>query len=154
MSEKIKFSAKWGWGLPLLGKFHTNYQSNLFTLPLPIGWKKESELYQHGKCLNWPPLILTSLSSLSFSEKIRLEKYALSRELLNNSNTWYNFCHQTKPSYFEMFGIWCKFSKLIFTLKPWAQAGCFKYNELHKQKNISFSYKGVCLSALPLYIEQ
>ena len=36
------------------------------------------------------------------------------------------------------------FSKPIFALKPWAQAGRFKYHEPYKRNNFFFSYKGGC----------
>ena len=36
------------------------------------------------------------------------------------------------------------FSKPIFALKPWAQAGCFEYHEPYKRNKFFFSYKGGC----------
>ena len=36
------------------------------------------------------------------------------------------------------------FSKPIFALKPWAQAGHFEYHEAYKQNKILLSYKGSC----------
>ena len=43
---------------------------------------------------------------------------------------------------FNISGLIAYFSKPIFALKPWAQAGRFEYHEPHKRNKFFLSYKG------------
>ena len=40
----------------------------------------------------------------------------------------------------DILGPGANFSKTIFVMKPWAQAGCLVYNELYKNNILSYSF--------------
>ena len=65
--------------------------------------------------------------------KIDFEKYAPSPKILPKN---------CPKSSFQTKGLGAYFSKPIFALKPWAQAGRFEYHEAYNRKNFFFTHKG------------
>ena len=129
--------------------------------------QKELNFFVVGKSRTWPPLTLTApcitqkkivlfirfmvlkttgLSS-RFQRKNRFWKICTGSREINQYMLKFMSPNQTFifwDVFGDIFGPSAYFSKPIFALKPWAQAGRFEYHKPSDQKNFFLSYKGGC----------
>ena len=140
----------------------------LVTFDHTVRGKKDLELYLAGKCWSWTLLILTApfISQKKFVPIIGfmvLKTTGLGSRF-QRTNWFWKVCpksrdiNQTVPKFrspnqacifsdvsANISRPFAYFSKPIFALKPWAQAGRFEYHEPYNRKNFfCLTFKGGC----------
>ena len=92
-------------------------------------------------------MVFKSTSSDSrFQRKNRFWKVCSESEDINKKVSKIGLPNQTTKIWHiltDISGLGADFSKPIFALKPWVQAGQFEYHEPYNLINFFFTYKGV-----------